>query len=70
MKCEIEGVEIHGDYAAFWGSVFSNFYPCQFQLEGKTWNCSEQYFMYHKAMTFYDYEVANKILETTEASEA
>lgn len=70
MKSQIDGVEIHGDYAAFWGSVFSNFYSCQFELEGKTWNCSEQYYMYHKALTFGDQETADKILETTEASEA
>lgn len=70
MKSEFVGVEIHGQFAAFWGSVFSNFYPCKFELEGKTWNCSEQYFMYHKALVFDDTETAEKILKTTEAADA
>ncbi len=64
------GVEIHGDYAAFWGSCFSNFFPCEFKLDGITWNCSEQYFMYRKATTFGDSETAQKILKTNNPSVA
>ena len=31
----------------------SNFYPCQFMDDtGNTFNCSEQYFMYHKCLMF------------------
>ena len=52
---------IHGDYIAFWGSVFSNFFPCEFHLEGAKWCCSEQYYMYKKAVTFNDFEVALQI---------
>lgn len=47
---------------------FSNFYPCLFQdEEGIEFNCSEQYFMYQKCLTF-DPENRNlltKILKET-----
>ena len=45
-------------------SVFSNFYPCKFiGSVGILYNCVEQYIMYHKALIFCDYEIADKILE-------
>jgi ribA/ribD-fused uncharacterized protein len=30
----------------------SNFYPCKFEEDGIIYNCSEQYFMYQKLLTF------------------
>lgn len=48
----------------FWDGVFSNFHPCKFVVAGIKFNCSEQYFMYKKAMTFKDLVVAELILET------
>lgn len=65
-----DGIEIHGDYVAFWGSCLSNFFPCEFKLDGMIWNCSEQYFMYRKATTFGDMETAQQIRETTKAEDA
>lgn len=62
----IKDVEIHGDYAAFWGSIFSNFYPCNICIDNRWFNCVEQYFMYEKAMRFKDTETAEKILEETD----
>lgn len=41
---------------------FSNFYPCQFTYKGRKFNCSEQAFMWEKAITFNDLETANQIL--------
>lgn len=66
----ISGITEHGDYVSFWGSCLSNFFPCSFELDGKNWNCSEQYFMWRKAMTFGDHETAEKILQTVDAKEA
>lgn len=38
-------------YEYFWGnrSVFSQWYPCKFEIDGKTYNCAEQYRMHQKA---------------------
>jgi len=52
----------------FWGitdtyGCFSNFYPCKFKcFNDLEFNCTEQAFMYAKAITFNDIEIANKIL--------
>lgn len=52
-------------YTLFWEGVFSNFYPCNFEINGINFNTSEQYYMYQKAKIFGDEEVANLILEAT-----
>ena len=41
---------------------FSNFYPCTFTYKDHQFNCSEQAFMWMKAITFNDTVIANKIL--------
>lgn len=50
----------------FWGDFPSNWYPCHFIVErdGKELEFfnSEQYFMYEKAMTFDDTDIAMRIL--------
>ena len=56
----------------FWGhtendskvtkACLSNFYPCEFVFNGKTFNFSEQCFMFQKALLFNDFEIANQIL--------
>lgn len=33
-------------------ACFSNFYPVDFTVDGIKFNCSEQYLMYHKCLTF------------------
>jgi ribA/ribD-fused uncharacterized protein len=53
----------------FWDGIFSNFHPCKFEVDGIKFNCSEQYFMYKKAMTFNDVPVAELILESIFPSE-
>ena len=67
-------------YAAFWGGVFSNFYPCKItvpvmmgdtdHMTFETFKSSEQYFMWQKAVFFEDYEVADEILEAKTPKEA
>lgn len=63
VKEALKGTVTNGDYVAFWGSVFSNFFPCHFILDGKVWTSSEKYFMHKKAITFGDEEIAEKIYE-------
>ena len=45
---------------------FSNFYKCQFTVQTpfgeKTFTCSEQYFMFRKALLFNDREIAEQLL--------
>lgn len=38
-------------YEYFWGNrfVFSQWYPCKFEIDGKIYNCAEQYMMHQKA---------------------
>lgn len=55
----------------FWGTdglygCFSNFYPCKFVWQNQTFNCSEQAFMWAKAMEFEDIETADSIKTETE----
>ena len=40
-------------YEYFWKarSPFSQWHPSEFVVDGKTYNCAEQYMMYHKART-------------------
>lgn len=59
-------MKITDKYIFFWGGVFSNWYKCKFVVDDITFNCSEQFFMYKKAMFFGDTETANKILQETE----
>jgi ribA/ribD-fused uncharacterized protein len=48
---------IYSNYLFFWGEkkshgYLSNFYPCEFVVEGLKYNCSEQYFMKKKQELF------------------
>lgn len=61
VKEALKGSITDGKYVAFWGSVFSNFFPCHFTLNRKEWTSSEKYFMYMKAVTFGDEKVAKEI---------
>ena len=71
-------VNVTDKYVAFWGSVFSNFCPCEIHVTNDWWDkpvdlhftSSEQYFMWLKATYFEDYETADKILEAKTPKEA
>lgn len=52
----------------FWGGICSNWYTSEFTLWGITFNCSEQAFMYAKAIKFDDAEIATQILHEYEPS--
>ena len=57
-------------FTYFWRteSPFSNWHPCQFELDGIVFNSTEQHMMYHKAMLFDNEEIAQKILKATSPS--
>lgn len=67
-------------YVAFWGGVFSNFYPCAIlvpvlmgntdHIAFETFKSSEQYFMWQKAIFFKDYDTADEILKAETPKEA
>lgn len=59
----MENGTIKGNYLLFYNGVFSNFYPCEFTIDGIEFNCSEQYFMYKKALYFDDKIIADSILQ-------
>ena len=43
-------------------SPLSNFHPSQFELEGRIYNCAEQYIAYEKALLFGEPDIAAEIL--------
>lgn len=59
-------MRITDDYVFFWGEEFSNFFPCKitYQFGDKELNftSSEQMFMWLKAKTFNDTEIADAIV--------
>lgn len=69
IKKALNGSVSNDEFVAFWGSCFSNFFPTRFYLDGRYWTTSEKYFMYTKAITFDDKEVAEKILKTDNPKE-
>lgn len=59
----MEDIKIYDKHVVFWGSAFSNFYPCSFTEGGKVWKNSEQCFMAKKAEYFKDIEILEEILK-------
>ena len=50
-------------------ACFSQWWMCDFEENGLTFNCAEQWMMWNKAKTFHDEEIAEKILKATEQAE-
>lgn len=63
-------MKIQDGYFFFWGNddYMSNWHKVSFNLHGITFNCTEQYMMYAKAIVFDDTIIANKVLETNSQS--
>ena len=59
----MKDLKIYDKHVAFWGSAFSNFYPCHFQEGDWHWVSSEQCFMAKKAEYFKDTEILEEILK-------
>ena len=60
---ELKDCRVTDKYVFFWGSVFSNWYPCIFMYEEERFNNSEQAFMWEKARYFKDDESAAAMLK-------
>lgn len=56
-------------YTFFWSGPFSNWTTAEFVLDGQKYSCTEQYYMYKKALAFGDISVANAIMLTTNPKE-
>ncbi len=56
MKLEME------KFTLFWDGPFSQWEPCQFEVEGITYNCAEQYMMARKAFIFNDDDTCARIM--------
>ena len=64
------------DYIFFWGhhskpgivtkACFSQWFPCNFEVDGTAYNCAEQYMMAEKARVFKDEEIRAKILSSSD----
>jgi len=68
-------MKVTDKYILFWKNWLSNFHYCKItdtfvDFGELTFFCAEQYFMYIKALTFNDHQVANKILYCTKPDEA
>ena len=52
------------NFTFFWrsDSPFSQWHPSRFKIDGRRFNCAEQYMMYAKAVLFDDSATAEKIL--------
>lgn len=57
------------EYHFFWSGVFSNWHPSKFIIDGVEFKNCEQYMMYKKALMFYDYDAAKKIMQTSNPKE-
>lgn len=66
---EIKDCRITDTHVFFWGSVFSNWYICEFEYKGHKFYNTEQAFMWEKAIYFNDKEIAELILATPNPKE-
>lgn len=75
IKKRFEGGE-QLEYVFFWGhqskpgkvtkACFSQWFPCNFEVDGIAYNCAEQYMMAEKARVFEDEETRAKILKAAD----
>ena len=47
----------------------SNWYKAEFEYAGERFSSVEQYMMYHKVITFKEYDLADKIMDETDPAE-
>ena len=56
-------------FTFFWHGPFSQWHPCEFEINGVTYSCSEQFMMAEKARLFDDTETLEKILASRNPKE-
>ena len=56
-------------YILFWSGILSNWANTPYKAGGKEWCCSEQQYMWFKAIYFHDHDTAAKILASTNPKE-
>lgn len=64
-------------FTLFWSGPFSQWHNCEFvdnkfltgDLKDSKFNCAEQYMMLGKALKFFDYETAQRIMRSTSPKE-
>ncbi|MCK5539079.1 MAG: NADAR family protein [Bacteroidales bacterium] len=61
---KIEDTLTHNDYLFFYGSIFSQWFPCTFTIDKITYSSAEQYMMAEKALLFADLKTRDAILTT------
>lgn len=62
-------MKITDKYVLFWSGIYSQWDPCQFTIDGVTYNCCEQYMMAKKALLFKDKASYNAIMSTDNPKE-
>jgi ribA/ribD-fused uncharacterized protein len=50
------------DFVLFWDGIYSQWHPSKFTIDGREYNCCEQYMMAKKALTFNDQESYKMIM--------
>ena len=67
----IKRTDGYGRLAPFFSNdyVFSNHFSAQFTIDGRTFNCSEQYYMYYKALVFGERKLAERVMGLTNPKE-
>lgn len=67
MSVSEKGFRVTQKYLLFWGSVFSQWYKANFtDFNGTKFSSAEQFMFYHKALLFKDYEMLEKIMQTSD----
>jgi ribA/ribD-fused uncharacterized protein len=51
------------EFTLFYGGVFSQWYRCQFDIDGVEYNCAEQFMMAQKAALFGDEDAIARIMK-------
>lgn len=62
-------MKITKKYVLFWGGIYSQWYSAKMTIDGKEYNCCEQYMMEQKAILFGDQEIAEKIMKENDPRE-
>lgn len=61
--------EQEGQFHLFWGGPFSQWLDSEFEIDGVTYNCCEQYMMAEKARLFKDDEALEAIMDSCDPRE-